>query len=62
MDKLLNVSQLADILGLKKITIYEWVRNNKIPFIKLGKRVLFHPSDVEEFIKTNRKEAVIDED
>ena len=61
MDKLLNVNQLSDVLGLKKITIYEWVRNNKIPFIKLGKRVLFHPRDVEEFIKTNRKEAVIGE-
>ncbi len=56
MDKLLNVNQLADILGLKKITIYEWVRSNKIPFVKLGKRVLFQPSDVEEFIKTNRVE------
>ena len=62
MEKLLSVNQLADILGLKKITIYEWVRINKIPFIKLGKRVLFQPSDVEEFIKTNRKEAVIGED
>jgi excisionase family DNA binding protein len=56
MEKLLNVNQLADILGLKKITIYEWVRSNKIPFVKLGKRVLFQPSDVEEFIKKNRVE------
>ncbi len=56
MDKLLSVNQLADILGLKKITIYEWVRGKKIPFIKLGKRVLFQPSDVEGFIKTNRVE------
>ncbi len=57
MDKLLNVNQLADILGLKKITVYEWVRSNRIPFIKLGKRVLFHPRDVEEFIKSNRVEG-----
>lgn len=56
MEKLLNVIQLADILGLKKVTIYEWVENRKIPFIKLGKRVLFHPHDVEEFIKANRIE------
>lgn len=57
MEKLLSVNQLADILGLRKITIYEWVRNNKIPFIKLGKRVLFYPNDIEEFIKTNRVEG-----
>ncbi len=57
MEKLLSVNQLSDILGLKKITIYEWVRDNKIPFVKLGKRVLFHPHDVEEFIKANRVEC-----
>ncbi len=62
MEKLLSVNQLADILGLKKVTIYEWARDNKIPFIKLGKRVLFQPCDVKEFIKTNRKEAEIGED
>ncbi len=61
MEKLLSVNQLADILGLKKITIYEKVRSNKIPFVKLGKRVLFQPSDVEGFIKMNRKEAVVGE-
>ncbi len=57
MEKLLNVNQLADILGLKKITVYEWVRSNRIPFIKLGKRVLFHPSDIADFIKANRVEG-----
>lgn len=54
MEKLLNVNQLADILGIKRITIYEWVHDKKIPFIKLGKRVLFHPQDVEEFIMANK--------
>ncbi len=57
MEKLLSVNQLAGILGLKKTTIYEWVSNRKVPFIKLGKRVLFHPSDIEELIKTNRVKA-----
>ncbi len=56
MEKLISVNQLSDVLGLKKITIYEWVRDNKIPFIKLGKRVLFHPRDIEDFIKSNRVE------
>ncbi len=50
----MSVSQLAEVLGLKQITIYEWVRENKLPFIKLGRRVLFHPHDVEEFINENR--------
>ncbi len=57
MEKLLSVNQLSEILGLKRITIYEWIRDNKIPFIRLGKRVLFHPLDVEEFIKMNRVEG-----
>jgi excisionase family DNA binding protein len=57
MEKLLSVNQLASILGLKKPTIYEWVRDNKIPFVKLGKRVLFKPSDITDFIKSNRVEV-----
>jgi len=56
MEKLLSVNQLADILGLKKITIYEWVRSNRIPFVKLGKRVLFQPSDIADYIKSKRVE------
>ncbi len=57
MEKLLNVNQLAEILGLKKITIYEWVSDKRIPFVKLGKRILFCPRDIEEFIKANRVEC-----
>ena len=57
MEKLLSVNQLSDILGLKKITIYEWVRDSKIPFVKLGKRVLFRPKDIEGFINANRVEC-----
>lgn len=54
MEKLLSVSQLAEILGLKQITIYEWVHQRKIPFVKLGKRVLFRKQDIENFIESNR--------
>lgn len=54
MEPLLSVNQLAEILGLRPITIYEWVQARKIPFVKLGKRVLFRPKDIESFIESNR--------
>jgi len=56
MEKLLSVNQLSEILGLKQITIYEWVHKRKIPFIKMGKRVLFRKQDIERFIESKRVE------
>jgi len=36
----ISCSEAAKILGLSRNTIYELVRQNKIPFIKYGKRIL----------------------
>ncbi len=40
MYKLLNIDELTEILGVTKATIYSWTSQNKIPHIKLSKRLL----------------------
>ncbi len=40
MQKLLNVDELVMLLGVTKATIYSWTSQNKIPHIKLSKRLL----------------------
>ncbi len=56
-DRLLSVAEVADLLGLKRPTVYKKVCRREIPFIKPGGprgRVLFRPEDLEAFIASRR--------
>ena len=50
MTKLLNIDELAAKLNIRKSTIYVWVHKRKIPFIKLGSRLLFNEYEIDKFI------------
>ena len=51
MEKLLNIDELAEILGVTKATIYSWTSHNKIPHIKLSKRLLkFREKEIMDWI------------
>jgi len=55
MEKLLNLSETAEILGLKRPTLYNWVNERRIPFVKVGRLVKFDPKDLREFIEKHKK-------
>lgn len=40
MEKLLDIDDVSEMLGVTKATIYSWTSQNKIPHIKLSKRIL----------------------
>jgi len=51
MDKLIDIDELSEILGVTKATIYSWTSQNKIPHIKLSKRLLkFREDEITEWI------------
>jgi excisionase family DNA binding protein len=52
--KLLDVSQLSEMLNVKKKTIYDWVHKNKIPYLKLGNLVRFNPNDIDQWLKSKK--------
>ena len=52
-DKLLNVQETACYLNIAKSTLYRWVHQKKIKYVKIGSRVLFSQDDLKEFIKIN---------
>ncbi len=58
MQKLLNIYQTSDLLGLKVKTLYTYVCKRKIPFVKLGSRVLFDPIKLEDWIKNNSVDSI----
>ncbi len=51
MERLLDVNELSEMLGVTKATIYSRTFQNKIPHIKLSKRLLrFREEDIRNWI------------
>jgi excisionase family DNA binding protein len=51
-DRLLNVREVAELLGLSAGTIYHLVSQRRIPCVRLGARCLrFRESEIQDFIK-----------
>jgi excisionase family DNA binding protein len=53
LPHLLSVAQTAKILGIADKTLRDHVLYRRMKYIKIGGRVLFHPDDLDEFIKRN---------
>lgn len=51
-DRLLTVNELSEKLNISMSTILNWVRQGKIPAIKLGRQWRFNLMDVELWLKT----------
>lgn len=57
MEKLLNPSQLADILGVKLGTIYSWLsRGVNVPHVKIEGTVRFREKAIEAWILERERE------
>jgi len=48
--QLIDAATLSDRLGLTKTKIYELVRAQAIPHIRLGNRVFFRPPVIDEWL------------
>ena len=50
MERLVSVREMASILGLRPSTLYKYVSRRKIPYKKIGERVLFDPTEIRVWI------------
>ncbi len=49
-----NKKELAELTGLSVFTIDQWVsQQRELPFVRMGRRVMFRKSDVEAWIDMN---------
>jgi len=51
--RLLNVKELSELTGLSKNTIYCWVSQRRIPFVKCGRLTRFDLQKIEQWIEDN---------
>ena len=49
-----NVKQTAQATGLSVYTLYSWVSQRRIPFVKAGNRTLFDPKDIKAWIEAQK--------
>ena len=55
--KLLNVQEIAELIGVKPSTIYQWTHQGFIPHVKIGKLVRFKPDAVMKWVNNMETEG-----
>ena len=59
MERLMTAKQVSELIEVKHSTIYQWVHEGLIPYVKLGKCVRFRKDELFRWIdKNHRKERV----
>lgn len=53
----LSVKGAAPILGVSAFTLRKWVRERRIPFHQVGRRIVLDRDDLEAFLRACRVEA-----
>ena len=52
-QRLIGVEEVAHMLGMSKNTIYCWVSQRRIPFVKCGRLTKFDVQKIEKWIEEN---------
>ena len=51
MDKLLTAKQVAEALNIHRYRLYQLVRTETIPVVRIGRALRFRPEELEAWIK-----------
>ena len=61
MEKLLDVNEASKFLELSPKTIYAYVCQKKIPYVKIRSSVRFRPSDLEAWVEKHYVQPISEE-
>jgi|WetSurMetagenome_2_1015567.scaffolds.fasta_scaffold00638_7 excisionase family DNA binding protein len=53
-SKLLTPEQVADILQIHVLTVYNYIRKGKFEAVRLGRTYRIDPEDLERFVQSNK--------
>ncbi len=58
-DRLLDVNEAADVLGLSPKTLYQWAYERRVPVVKLfGRALRFRLSVIQKLIEDSERPAL----
>lgn len=52
-DEILNIIQVAEYIGIHKITLYRLIKDQKIPAFKIGRQWRFKKKLLDKWIEEN---------
>jgi len=55
--RLLNITELSEMIGIKANTLYHWVSQRRVPFVKVGGRTKFDVIEIDKWIKESSVEC-----
>jgi excisionase family DNA binding protein len=58
MSNLMKIEEAASYLGLKVSTLYKYTSSRRLPFIKIGARVLWSREILDKIIKDHVVSAI----
>jgi len=61
-ERWLSVDEIAQHLGIKKDTVYKWVRNKKMPSHKVGRLLKFQAIEVDQWVREGKAATSADVD
>ena len=53
-SRLITIKEAASYLAVSVSTLYGWVWQRRIPYIKMGRALRFDRADLEQFVQANR--------
>jgi|TARA_B100001971_G_C18209544_1_gene549759 excisionase family DNA binding protein len=56
--RLLTIKEASEYLGISVNTLYSWVSQKKIDYVKMGRLTKFDLKSIDKFIENNSVEAV----
>jgi excisionase family DNA binding protein len=55
-DNLITLSEVADRLGISRVTLWRWIKDGKLASVKLSKRTVYvREEELERFIRDAEK-------
>jgi excisionase family DNA binding protein len=51
---LITVQEAAKFLAVSTSTLYGWVYQRRIPFVKVGRSLRFELAELQKFVQSNR--------
>ncbi len=53
-ERLLTIDEVAEFLHVNPMTVYSWVKDEKIPAFKIGKVWRFRKTEIDEWLKKQK--------
>lgn len=60
LEQLLTINQLSEVLQIKVPTIYGWVHEDYIPYVKIGRLVRFEEDEVFKWLERKKSKGRIE--